>query len=210
MTLTAVTLGSAGLLLALAAAPAVPGIANRVKSALTGRRGAPVLQLYSDLAKLWRKGVVYSRTTTALFRARAACAAARPCSWRPPCCRSTASRAAFGFAGDLVAFAGLLALGRFALVLAALDTGSSFEGMGASREVTSRRSREPALFLCFTRARARDRRAAPAGHAGSPGSRTSGPPRRRRSSLAGAALFAAVARRDLPRPRWTIRSRTSS
>jgi formate hydrogenlyase subunit 4 len=53
------------------------------------------------------------------------------------------------FAGDLVAFAGLLALARFALVLAGLDTGSSFEGMGASREVTIASFAEPALFLCF-------------------------------------------------------------
>jgi formate hydrogenlyase subunit 4 len=49
-----------------------------------------------------------------------------------------------------VAFAGLLALGRFVLVLAALDTGSSFEGMGASREVTVAAFAEPALYLCFT------------------------------------------------------------
>jgi formate hydrogenlyase subunit 4 len=53
------------------------------------------------------------------------------------------------FEGDLVAFAGLLALGRFALVLAGLDTGSSFEGMGASREVTVATFAEPALFLCL-------------------------------------------------------------
>ena len=49
-----------------------------------------------------------------------------------------------------MAFAGLLGLGRFALVLAGLDTGSSFEGMGASREVTVAAFAEPALFLCFT------------------------------------------------------------
>jgi formate hydrogenlyase subunit 4 len=54
------------------------------------------------------------------------------------------------FPGDLVAFAGLLGLGRFLLVLAALDTGSSFEGMGASREVTLATFAEPALYLCFT------------------------------------------------------------
>jgi formate hydrogenlyase subunit 4 len=53
------------------------------------------------------------------------------------------------FAGDFVAFGGLLALGRFALVLAALDTGSSFEGMGASREATFGSLGEPALVLCF-------------------------------------------------------------
>ena len=56
----------------------------------------------------------------------------------------------FGFAGDLVAFAGLLGLGRMALVLAGLDTGSSFEGMGTSREVTVAVFAEPALLLSFT------------------------------------------------------------
>jgi formate hydrogenlyase subunit 4 len=53
------------------------------------------------------------------------------------------------FPGDLIAFAGLLALGRFALVLASLDTGSSFEGMGASREVFIASFAEPVLFLCL-------------------------------------------------------------
>ncbi len=137
------------LLAVLGLAPLLPGIANRTKSALTGRRGAPVLQLYADLAKLWRKGVVYSRTTTVIFRAApvvltaatllAACLL--PLDGR---------RALLTFPGDLVAFAGLLALGRFLLVLAALDTGSSFEGMGASRDVTVASFAEPALFLCFT------------------------------------------------------------
>lgn len=137
------------LLLVLALAPALPGIANRTKSALTGRRGAPVLQLYADLAKLWRKGVVYSRTTTLLFRigpvvslaATFVAAGLLPLDGRA---------ALLAFPGDLVAFAGLLGLGRFALVLAAMDTGSSFEGMGASREVTVAAFAEPALFLCFT------------------------------------------------------------
>jgi formate hydrogenlyase subunit 4 len=58
--------------------------------------------------------------------------------------------ALLSFTGDLVAFAGLLGLGRFALVLAGMDTGSSFEGMGASREVTISTFAEPALFLCLT------------------------------------------------------------
>jgi formate hydrogenlyase subunit 4 len=145
MTVTAIL----GLFAILALAPALPGIANRVKSALTGRRGAPVLQLYADLGKLWRKGVVYSPTTTILFRLG------------PVALVSTAILAAcilpldgttspIHFTGDLIAFAGLLALGRFMLVLAAMDTGSSFEGMGASREVTIAAFSEPALLLCFT------------------------------------------------------------
>jgi formate hydrogenlyase subunit 4 len=142
-------LAAANLLLVLVVAPVLPGIAVRTKSWLTGRRGAPILQLYRDLAKLWRKGVVYSRTTTLVFRIGpvvlitgtllAACLL--PLDGRNP---------VFGFEGDLIAFAGLLALGRFALVLAALDTGSSFEGMGASREVTVGAFAEPALFLGFT------------------------------------------------------------
>jgi formate hydrogenlyase subunit 4 len=130
------------------AAPALPGIAVKTKSFLTGRRGPPVLQLYSDLWKLLRKGTVYSRTTTWVFRAGPivvlasliAAALFLPLDGRG---------APVGFAGDLVAFAGLLALGRFALVLAGMDTGSSFEGMGASREVTIASFAEPTLFLCF-------------------------------------------------------------
>lgn len=129
-------------------APAIPGIAARTKSLLTGRRGPPALQLYYDLWKLVRKGSVYSTTTTWVFRFG-------------PVVMLTSVLAALlflpldgqsapvHFDGDLVAFAGLLALGRFALVLSGLDTGSSFEGMGASREVTVATFAEPALFLCF-------------------------------------------------------------
>lgn len=130
------------------AAPAMPGIAVKTKSLLTGRRGAPVLQLYYDLWKLLRKGTVYSRTTTWVFRAGPVVVLTSlvvAALFLPLDGRAAPAR----FAGDLVAFAGLLALGRFALVLAGLDTGSSFEGMGASREVTIATFAEPALFLCF-------------------------------------------------------------
>ena len=58
----------ASLALLLLLAPLLPGVATRTRAVLTGRRGAPVLQLYFDLAKLWRKGVVYSTTTTWIFR----------------------------------------------------------------------------------------------------------------------------------------------
>jgi formate hydrogenlyase subunit 4 len=132
----------------LIVAPALPGIVVKTKALLSGRRGAPVFQAYYDLAKLLRKGAVYSRTTTWLFRAGPVGALASllvaalllPLDGRA---------AILHFPGDLVAFAGLLAFGRFVLVLAALDTGSSFEGMGASREVTIGSFVEPALFLCF-------------------------------------------------------------
>jgi formate hydrogenlyase subunit 4 len=139
----------ATLLAVLLLAPALPGIATRTKSLLTGRRGAPVLQLYADLAKLMRKGVVYSRTVTLVFRAAPVVLTASvlvaalllPLDGRAPI---------LGFPGDLVAFTGLLGLGRFALVLAGLDTGSSFEGMGTSREVTVAAFAEPALLLAFS------------------------------------------------------------
>jgi formate hydrogenlyase subunit 4 len=136
------------LLVVLLAAPAVPGIANRAKSALTGRRGAPVLQLYFDLARLWGKGVVYSRTTTLVFRAAPVALVAT--TLLAACLLPLdGARAPLHFTGDLLAFAGLLALGRWALALAAMDTGSSFEGMGASREVTIAAFSEPALLLCL-------------------------------------------------------------
>jgi formate hydrogenlyase subunit 4 len=137
------------LLLVLAVAPLLPGLATRTRAFLTGRRGAPVLQLYRDLGRLLRKSVVYSRTTTPVFRIGpvvvvvtvVVAATLLPLDGRA---------ALLSFSGDLVAFTGLLGLGRFALVLAGLDTGSSFEGMGASREVTVSAFAEPALFLCLT------------------------------------------------------------
>jgi formate hydrogenlyase subunit 4 len=136
------------LVLVLAVAPALPGIATRTRAFLTGRRGAPVLQLYADLAKLLRKNVVYSRTTTPVFRIGPILVVATvlvAATLLP----LDGHQALLSFSGDLVAFAGLLGLGRFALVLAGLDTGSSFEGMGASREVTISTFAEPVLFLCF-------------------------------------------------------------
>jgi formate hydrogenlyase subunit 4 len=135
-----------GLLLVIA--PLLPGLATKTKSWLTSRRGAPVLQLYFDLGKLWRKRSTYSRTTTWLFRLAPVAVVATALG--AACLLPLDGRQALlRFSGDLVAFASLLALGRFALVLAGLDTGSSFEGMGASREVTFSTFAEAALFLGF-------------------------------------------------------------
>ncbi|HEY8258138.1 MAG TPA: NADH-quinone oxidoreductase subunit H [Gemmatimonadales bacterium] len=136
------------LVLVLLLAPLLPGVATRTRALLTGRRGAPVRQLYSDLAKLWRKGVVYSTSTTWIFRL--APVVVLVTAILAACLLPLDGReAVVSFSGDLIAFAALLALGRFFLVLAGLDTGSSFEGMGASREVTFASFAEPALFLCF-------------------------------------------------------------
>jgi formate hydrogenlyase subunit 4 len=134
--------------LLLLAPPFLLGVVNRVKATFAGRRGPPLLQGYYDLAKLLRKGAVYSRTTTWVFRAGPAIglAAIFTAGLMLP---AVGERALVSFAGDFVLLAYLLALGRFFTALAALDTGSSFEGMGAAREVSFASIAEPALFLCF-------------------------------------------------------------
>lgn len=132
--------------LGLALAPAFPGIINRTKSVMAGRKGPPLLQGYYDVAKLFRKGATYSVTTTWLFRAgpitSLACFVTAllllPFGASPPL---------LAFSGDLIVFVYLFGMARFAVVLAALDTGSSFEGMGASREVKFSVMAEPALLV---------------------------------------------------------------
>ena len=134
------------LLMAMAFAPFIQGVINRTKAIIAGRVGQPLLQPYRDLAKLLRKGAVYSRTTTWIFRCGPVVGLASMI-----CATALLPFGAFPafapFAGDLVMLAYLLALARFFTVLAALDTGSSFEAMGASREVTFSALAEPALFL---------------------------------------------------------------
>ena len=135
-------------LLFLLAALAIPGLINRTRALLAGRKGIRFAQHLYDVRLLLRKGAVYSPTTTAVFRAA------------PSVTLGTALVAALfvpvgdlpsalSFEGDLIAFAYLLALGRVALILAAMDTGSSFEGMGASREALYGALVEPALMLVF-------------------------------------------------------------
>ncbi|MDD2773950.1 MAG: NADH-quinone oxidoreductase subunit H [Elusimicrobiales bacterium] len=131
---------------ALLLAPLLPGVINRVKAFFAGRRGQSVFQLYYDLRKLLAKGAVYSSASGFVFRlgpvaslaALLAALAVMPAGGHG----SLAS-----FDGDIILFAYLLALSRFVTVLAALDTGSSFEGMGASREVFFSALAEPAFFL---------------------------------------------------------------
>jgi formate hydrogenlyase subunit 4 len=127
-------------------APLLPGVVNRIKAVFAGRRGTPLMQTWYDIAKLLGKGAVYSRTTSWVFRAGPvvglAGAAAALCliPW-------AGGGTLFSFDGDLVLFAGLLALTRFVTIAAALDTGSAFEGMGASREAWFSALGEPALLL---------------------------------------------------------------
>ncbi len=133
---------------ALLLAPLLLGVINRVKAALAGRTGRPLFQVYFDLFKLLQKGAVYSRTTSAVFRlgppvvlaSTLAALTLMPMAGTP---------ALLSFEGDVILFVYLLGLGRMALLLAALDTGSAFEGMGASREAAFSTLAEPALLLLF-------------------------------------------------------------
>jgi len=132
--------------LGLVAAPFLSGIVNRTKAVFAGRRGQPLLQAYYDLWKLRRKGAVYSRTTSWVFRASPVVGVS--CMWTVltllPICNS---HSLVWFEGDLILFVYLFGLMRFFTVIAALDTGSSFEGMGASREVFFSALAEPALIF---------------------------------------------------------------
>lgn len=124
----------------------VIGAINRTKSLWSGRRGQPILQLAYDVIRLLRKRPVYSTTSTLVFRLT------------PYLVLTTALvsglivpvlgvASPLGFPFDFVAFAYVWGLGRLALMLGALDTGSSFEGMGASREATFAALIEPAFIL---------------------------------------------------------------
>jgi formate hydrogenlyase subunit 4 len=125
----------ARLALWLLVAPLLPGIINKVKAWVAGRRGPPVLQLYYDLARLWRKGVVLSTLASPGFVIGPAVA------W--VAVASAGLLLPLGPAGGLIGFRGdallliyLLALARFCTSWAAMETGSAFEGMGAAREVS--------------------------------------------------------------------------
>jgi formate hydrogenlyase subunit 4 len=136
------------LLVVLVLAPLLPGIINRVKAKFGGRRGQPILQMYFDLWKLLHKGAVYSRTTTWVFQAApiVGLAAVVAAMLVVP---FGGLNALVAFPGDLVLMVGLLGLGRFFTMIAALDTGSSFEGMGASREAHFSALGEPVLLLAL-------------------------------------------------------------
>lgn len=128
--------------------PLLLGVINKTKAWFAGRRGPPLLQPYYDLLRLFRKGMVISRTTTWVFRAGPVVTVSA--------LLVAGSLVPFGafdapvrFTGDLVLFAYLLALSRFFTTAAALDTGSAFEGMGAAREVSFACLAEAALFTAF-------------------------------------------------------------
>jgi formate hydrogenlyase subunit 4 len=133
-------------LIALSLPPVLLGVIARTKALFAGRAGPPLLQPYWDLIKLFQKGSVFSTTTTWVFRAGPVIGLATgliallliPLG---------GPQAPLSFTGDLILLAYLFGLARFFTASAALDTGSSFEGMGAAREVTFACLAEPAFFL---------------------------------------------------------------
>jgi len=140
----------AQLLLVLALAPLLTGYVRKVKAHLLRRRGPPVLQPYRDLLKLIRKEVVLADNASWVFRmapyvifATTLVAAALVPTF--------ATGLVFSSAADLIAIVALLGSARFALALAGLDIGTSFGGIGSSREMMIASLAEPAmLMIVFT------------------------------------------------------------
>jgi formate hydrogenlyase subunit 4 len=134
-------------LLALSGVPLLfVGLSNRTKAIWAGRKGPPLFQTFFDLRRLLRKRPVYSTVTTPIFRLGPLVVLATTLVsglFIP----LLGARAPLSFPFDFVAVLYLWGLGRVFLMLPALDTGSAFEGMGASREATFAALAEPVSFL---------------------------------------------------------------
>lgn len=134
------------LILIIIAGAFFSGVIIRVKSIASGRKGPGVFQPIKDVARLFKKGVVYSETTSFVFQIA-------PTIYFSSVVMAMLvvpfgqSKGIISFNGDFIFFAYVLALGKFFSIIAAMDTGSSFEGMGASREALFSMFAEPAFFI---------------------------------------------------------------
>jgi formate hydrogenlyase subunit 4 len=130
----------------LISAPLFSGLILKVKAFFAGKKGPPLLIRYFTLAKLLRKGSVYSTSTTFVFclGPLVSCAAALMVL---PFFPFAGIAPLFSFEGDVIFLFYILGLGRFFTILAALDTASPFEGMGAAREAFFATLAEAALFV---------------------------------------------------------------
>ncbi|HAF30985.1 MAG TPA: formate hydrogenlyase [Bacteroidales bacterium] len=122
------------------------GIVIRTKSIASGRKGPGIFQPIKDIIRLFKKGAVYSETTSFIFQIAPGIyfASVVMAIMVIPFGQY---KGIISFEGDFVFFAYVLALGKFFNIISALDTGSSFEGMGASREALYSMLAEPAFFL---------------------------------------------------------------
>lgn len=122
------------------------GIVFRTKSIFSGRKGPGIFQPIKDICRLFQKGTVYSETSSFIFRIA-------PNIYFASVVIALMlipfgdQKGIFSFTGDFVFFAYILAVGKFFNIIGALDTGSSFEGMGASREALYSLLAEPAFFI---------------------------------------------------------------
>jgi formate hydrogenlyase subunit 4 len=135
-----------GVLLILIASTFFPGVIVKTKSIASGRKGPGIFQPLRDINVLFRKGSVFSRTTGIIFQiAPVISVSAIICS--ALVLPFADHKAVISFEGDFIFFSYLLALGKFFSIIGALDTGSSFEGMGANREAFFSMLIEPAFFI---------------------------------------------------------------
>jgi formate hydrogenlyase subunit 4 len=122
------------------------GIINRTKSLWGGRKGPPIFQSLFDVIKLFKKGEVISNTTSFVFQI------APVISFASIICAGLLvpivhQKSVLSFEGDFLLFSYILATGKFFSIISAMDTGSSFEDMGASREALFSSLVEPAFFM---------------------------------------------------------------
>jgi len=148
MIFQAIALTVAQALVLLVVSPAVVGLIRRVKARLQCRRGASLFQPYADLAKLFRKQPVISTATSWIFTATPymVFSSTLTAGLLVP---AFASQVPLNFAGNIIALVYLFAIGTFFLILAGLDAGSAFGGMGSSREAIVASLTEPAAIMAI-------------------------------------------------------------
>jgi formate hydrogenlyase subunit 4 len=134
------------MLLVLALAPLLTGFVRKAKARLNRRQGPPLLQPYRDLIRLMRKEVVIAETASWLFRA--APYLIFGATWVAAALVPTfATGLLFSWSADLIAITALLGSARFFLALAGMDVGTSFGGIGSSREAMITTLAEPAMIV---------------------------------------------------------------
>ena len=137
---------SAQMLLVLLVAPLITGLVRKMKARLLRRRGPPILQPYRDLVRLLRKEVVLADNASWLFRAAPYLIFAA--TWVAASLVPTfATGLLFSWTADLIALVAVLGSARFLLALAGMDVGTSFGGIGSSREVMIASLAEPAMIM---------------------------------------------------------------
>ena len=134
------------MMVVLAAAPLLAGYVRKLKALLVGRQGPPLLQPYRDLLRLLRKEVVLAHSASWVFRATPYLVFAA--TWVAAALVPTfATGLLFSYAADMIAIVALLGSARFMLALAGLDVGTSFGGIGSSREMMIASLAEPAMLM---------------------------------------------------------------